>query len=599
MSLSNPYLDALSEDVFDERPVDLDTFLYDDEFLGKTMGNIKLSPIQKMIVELGSQIYKEETLIELYGTAKGRQLSLETVRNLLLMLGKGSGKDFISKIICCYIVHKLLCLKDPSGYYGKPSDETVEIVNLALNADQAFRVFFSPLKKMIKKSSWLSARLVDEHAKDVEFDKNVFIYSLHSKFEGAEGFNLIAVVLDEIDGFEVEGYSEAVYTALHFTVLSRFPEYGKVICLSFPRSKDRWMFSQYEKITNKVESTKYEHVFKINETLPDGIEDNEFTVSWYEDEVISYTEDNWFALKAPTFRVNPSTHINSFKSAFLKDIENNTSETLLRICANPPDHSDSVFFRNQANVAEAFNEDNLNLWDESTQTFVYKGDPDKEYFIHVDLSKVSDRTVVALGHVSHWQQVQVGGSLDADVKPVIVIDLFRVWEPTSENHIDNMEVVNFIYEIAKIFMVSLVTFDRWGSIDLIKYLNDRGIDAERQSLDRASYMEFRMAVDDHRLKGPYDKRLAKEMKNLIINKVGKVDHPDGKEHYNDISEAVCGVINNCVSNALEDLDVTIVSKDTVKRDRLTDRERRDSLERDKDQVLTDDLMSFIQGIGGI
>jgi hypothetical protein len=588
----DPFLAALSSDVFDEQPADLETFLYDERYLGKANSGVRLSEIQLEIVRRGSQIYKLETLVDLYGFEKGKKMFGETTRNFLLMLGKGSGKDFTSRITFCYIIHKLLCLKDPSAYYGKPSGDNIDLVNLALNADQAYRVFFNPLKKLIEKSPWFREHTEDIHVKDIQFKKEIYMYSLHSSYEAAEGLNIFAAALDEIDGFEQEGAAEAIFEALSHTVTSRFHQFGKLLCLSFPRSKDGWIMTEYDRLVIK-ETARFSHVYKLNYDLPDGTEGNEFTVHWDEDTVVGYKEDGWFAMKAPTFRVNPTTKIENYRDAFWRDLQNNTQETLLRVCANPPDHKDSTFFKNQDLIKEAFDEENG--WNQATESVIVKGDPDKEYFIHVDLSKVSDRTVVAMGHVSHWQQISIGGSLEQDAKPYIVIDLYRVWEPTHANPVDNVEVTDFILLLAKNFNVVKTTFDRWGSIDIMKYLEDRGVENERQSLVRSHYEEFKYAVQDQRLKGPYDKRFEKELRNLIITKTGKVDHPDGKEHYNDISEAVCGVINNCVNDALEELDVKIITVDSIKKEKLQLRNDHDNLKVQKQEV-DENLRGFLDGM---
>lgn len=588
----DPFLAALSSTEFDEHPAELETFLYDDQYLGKALAGVKLSELQLEIVKRGSQIYKLSTLVDLYGFEKGKKIFGMTTRNFLLMLGKGSGKDFTSRITFCYIIHKLLCLKDPSAYYGKPSGDPIDLVNLALNADQAYRVFFNPLKKMVEKSPWFRRNTADIHNKDIQFKKEIFMYSLHSSYEAAEGLNIFAVALDEIDGFEQEGAAEAIFEALSHTVTSRFHQFGKLFCLSFPRSKDGWIMSEYDRLVEKEVET-FSHVYKLNRDLPDDTEGNEFTVHWDEDTVVGYKEDGWFAMKAPTFRVNPTTDIENYRDAFWRDIQNNTQETLLRVCANPPDHKDSTFFKNQDLIAEAF--DDINGYNHETETIQIVGNPEKEYFIHVDLSKVSDRTVVAMGHVEHWQQISIGGSLEQDAKPYIVIDLFRVWEPTHANPVDNVQVTDFILELAKHFNVVKTTFDRWGSIDIMKYLEERGVDNERQSLVRSHYEEFKYAVQDKRLKGPYDKRFAKELKHLIITKTGKVDHPDGKEHYNDISEAVCGVINNCVKDALEELDVKIVTISSIKQEKLQQRSLHDSL-KTQPQEINDDLRGFLDGM---
>ena len=58
------------------------------------------------------------------------------------LIHANSGKNETTSVIVCYVVYKLLCLKDPAKYYGKPSGNAIDIINVAINADQAKRNFF-------------------------------------------------------------------------------------------------------------------------------------------------------------------------------------------------------------------------------------------------------------------------------------------------------------------------------------------------------------------------------------------------------------------------------------------------------------------------
>ncbi len=76
-----------------------------------------------------------ENLQMLMGTEQGdKHFSKYTKNEIILQLGKGSGKDFVSTVACAYVVYKLLCLKDPARYYGKPSGDAIDIINVAINA---------------------------------------------------------------------------------------------------------------------------------------------------------------------------------------------------------------------------------------------------------------------------------------------------------------------------------------------------------------------------------------------------------------------------------------------------------------------------------
>ncbi|AWN03951.1 terminase large subunit [Rhodococcus phage Peregrin] len=571
-------LEDFNEDVFEETPVSLDEFAHSKQYMGQP----RLSDVQYDIIERGSQIYKEKELIQLFGESQGKRIWKETCKDIHLVLGKGSGKDHMSQIICAYIVYKLLCLKDPQEYFGKPPGDAIDIVNMALNAKQAKRVFFDGLVNKIKRTPWFQGKYT-ARMDDIAFDKNITVYSLHSSFEAAEGLNILVVVLDELDGFPIEE-AAAIYKALSGTVSSRFSDVGKILVLSFPRSKNGYVFSKYDDACEEKEVTTKSHTFKLNEGLEDGAPGNEFTIEWEEEVITGYKYDNFFALKAATFNVNPTKSIEDYKMDFYTDAE----DTLMRVCANPPDADTNAFFKNHEKLEAIFTKDNG--WDGDLRV---KGEEDTNYYIHIDLSKVHDRTVVALGHVDKWVQVDMG-TLSGEPKPYIIIDLFRVWEPTKNNPVNHSEVMDFVLELCKKFRVELVTFDQWGSANMIEYLVEVGIMAEKKSLARPEYQEFALAVGDLRLEGPQDDRLMDELKNLVILPDGKIDHP--KKNHNDISEAICGVIRNCVISEQQDSSLEVITWESIQRREAAREEVQSAMVKPQ---MPDDIDRWIRQLKGI
>jgi len=195
----NDLIDILDGEEFDERPVDLRTFVTGKDYLGLP----ELSEYQYTLIEKSSQIYKESTLIKLFGEEEGRTRYKQTCNEVIAQLGKGSGKDYCSTISVAYIVYLLLCLKDPATYYGKPPGDSIDIINIAINAQQANNVFFKGFRTRIDKSPWFIGKYV-EKASEIKFNKNVTVYSGHSEREAFEGYNVLVAVLDEISGFALE-----------------------------------------------------------------------------------------------------------------------------------------------------------------------------------------------------------------------------------------------------------------------------------------------------------------------------------------------------------------------------------------------------------
>ena len=114
-------------------------------------------------------------------------------------ISANSGKDHCSTVGCAYLVYKLLCLKDPSRYFGKPTGDAIDIMNVAINAQQAKNAFFKGLRSKIENSPWFSSTFIAK-IDSIEFDKSITVYSGHSERESHEGLNLILAVLDEISG---------------------------------------------------------------------------------------------------------------------------------------------------------------------------------------------------------------------------------------------------------------------------------------------------------------------------------------------------------------------------------------------------------------
>ena len=182
---------------FEFEPVSLDVFVKDKAFLGLP----PLGERQREAVEFATQVYFPETMKEL-GWKQHRY-----VKEIVLLWGKGSGKDFISRVIHLRIAYLLLCLRNPQAYYFHPDMqvgmEHIHLLNTASTKEQAGNVFFSPLRRYVKNSPFFRTK-AQVLTSEIRFEKGIFVYSGHSEAEAHEGLNLIAVVLDEIAAFKTE-----------------------------------------------------------------------------------------------------------------------------------------------------------------------------------------------------------------------------------------------------------------------------------------------------------------------------------------------------------------------------------------------------------
>lgn len=545
------YLAALDENELEEIPVDIDTFVSDPRFLGNL--KFRLSPLQRECVLMETQIYRKETL-ETFLSERDAELRWRQTKNeVILKLGKGSGKDWMTAVAVCYVVYLLLCLKDPAAYYGNASGDQIAIINIAINATQAEKVFFTNMKRMFMASEWFQGKYESkpdgEPAQRGEFNfiKSVSVYSGHSEREGWEGYNTFMVVLDEIAGFALESVSptgktaEAIYKMYRGSVVSRFAEFGKYVSLSYPRFKGDFITQKYNEVIAAKQVVKRREVMKIDPDLPDGIEGNEIVIEWDEDHIDAYKFRRTYALCRPPWDINPIKNLDMYVTEFASDYV----DALSRFACMPPEMIDA-FFKDRNKIEDTFdlpnginNEDGTFYWD-------LKPKAETEYFVHVDLAQKHDRCAVALAHVDKWvRPVDVAGREADEPAPLVTVDLIRYWEPSRGNEVNFQEVQDFIISLQTFgFNLRLVTFDQWRSEDMRKYLSSIGIRTDLLSIKKEQYVDFAVVMNNGRLKGPNEQKLRDELLGLRLFPNGKIDHP--RQGYKDLSDATCGAIFNAI-----------------------------------------------------
>ena len=549
----NEFLEVLKDNNFAEIPVDAKTFVEGSEYLGQP----PLSQIQYDIVEAMSQIYKLEDLIDLLGDEEGRRYYKKYTKNeIILQLGKGSGKDFTSTVACSYIVYKLLCLKEPARYFGKPGGDAIDIINVAINAQQAKNVFFKGFKSKIERSPWFAGKF-NAKAESIEFDHSITVYSGHSERESHEGLNLILAVLDEISGFAQEigtgndqgKTADNIYKAFRASVDSRFPDLGKVALLSFPRFPGDFITEKYDSAIAEKDVVTKTHKFIINPDLPENAEGNSLEIEWDEDTIISYKYPGVFALKRPTWVVNPTRKVDDFMTSFLTDL----GDAMQRFACVPTFASDA-FFKQREKVRACMTIrnpiDSSKRFDPS-----FTPDPEKKYFVHADLAQKHDKCAVAIAHVEKWVSVQVMKDYE-QVVPMVVVDAVVYWEPKIEGPVNLSEVKQWIQNLRRQgFDIGMVSFDRWQSFDIQNELKSVGIKTETVSVAKKHYEDMAMLMYEERLAIPAIELLFEELTELKIMKGNRVDHP--RKSSKDLADAVCGAIFGAISHTQKNQNLEV------------------------------------------
>ncbi len=501
-------------------PVPIQTFVQEKRYLGLP----PLSPIQEEIVKHNTQIFKEKTLIALMGQEAGAKYYKDYTDNeVICMLGKGSGKDHCSRISMAYTIYLLHCLRDPLNYFGKAHGVYIDLLNLAVNAQQAQRVFFEPFKNLLLNSPYFNEVGFEPRVSEVFFfSRPVRCFSGHSESEGWEGYEVLTVVLDEIAAFKTDaelkgvtrskGSASAIYNMSKLSVMSRFPEVGKVILLSFPRYKGDFIEQRYYGAKEKQEPK------------------------------------TWF-IKAATWEVNPTIKREQLESEYIR----NPVEAAARFECNPPNMEDA-YFRDPDLVRKAFMLEDNPMDEEGQFLNWFNGTDNQVRFIHVDLALKRDRAALSLVHCLGFREVKTLNGVES--LPIIKVDLVHAWEASINEEINFASIRQMIVDLCRKFDVAKVTFDRWQSIEMIQSLRSLGINADFHSVKKTDYDTLMTAIYDGRLRGYWDELLVEEeLLKLRLFSNNRIDHPNSGSK--DLADAVAGAVFVCVENMAVNAEVSI------------------------------------------
>ena len=570
-ALSSAFLDeeddwrppsALSE-IFEEEPVSLETFISDKKFLG---ADWMLSPLQQELVRVGERIYLPylyPLMAEEFGGYWADEIPMRN--SIVAQWGKGGGKDSTVRVISARVAYLLLCLKSPQKHFGMPEDDSIHLLNIAVNAAQAQRAFFAPLSRMVTRSPWFKDRA---HATrdTVEYAKNIIAISGHSDAESQEGLNILLGVADEIDAFKAKGEmtgqgnrareastsAESILNMIQSSATSRFPDNYKRIAISYPRYQD----STIQVLTAEAKADVEEH-----------------------------GDDSMFFASGPysTWEVNPTKKQSDFAKEYRKDPD----EAAAKYECKPTRAMDS-YFRNPKIFDSAIDRERqpvdieyrvVNIRSAKTgsvqrgwePTFTFDHDfrpaPGAYYALHGDLAITGDRAGIAMSHVETWMEREAavlddeGATIDtvSTMAPFVRND-FTISFGADVGAIDPLTgevlpreiqirwVRSLAFELIKRgFPIGSFTFDGFQSTDSIQILTLHGIESERVSTDRDPdiWKTLKDVASDARLGMPPSDLLKKELLALSRVDKGKVDHPPNgsKDEADAFACSIVGAIN--------------------------------------------------------
>jgi hypothetical protein len=449
-------------------------------------------------------------------------------REMILSIGRRSGKTTISACIAAYETYKLIKLGDPQKYYGLPSSNNIQIISVATDKDQAgllyqevsghYRncAFFGPYtaNNTLSYARFQTPEDVEKYGRYIENASakatlKVTFRSCVAK--GLRGAGNICVILDEVAHFTDKGQSgaEEVYNAVVPSTSAYSPKDpkdptkpigevdGRVILISSPLGRQGLFYN----------------LFQI------GMRGGK-------------ASDNILCVQAPTWEVNPTVPAQEFEKHFLKN--------------------SAVFFTEYGGEFT----DRTRGWIEKEDDLMACVDPTlkaqrsaparKPHFMGIDLGLVGDGTAVAIGH------------LEADGK--IVLDLVTqikagVGVYADKERLDFDDVADWIKNLCDSFYISEGIFDQWAGIPLEQALSKRGLGQMKsvsmtKTLTSQMYQNFKDMMWDRKL-ALYNKKDGKEdyLKELLelqarvqSKHIITVEAPQVQGKHDDMSDALIRMV---------------------------------------------------------
>lgn len=403
---------------------------------------------------------------------------------LVLVLGRRGGKDFLVSMIALYEAMKLLEIPGgcPFKYYGIDSSNPIFILTIATAADQAF-LLFSEIQKKMQTSDyfrtkighmgsdriWLltpedrknNKELIDAGLANAVTKGSVVIMSGHSNSDSLLGKGYAALLFDEVASFKTTGaYSGArMYEALGpgtlaFNKLIGHDENGneirrsdaKIVSISSPRSEEGILYSLYNEAKEVDERLAFKlPTWKVN---------------------LRITEE--LCRKTNKF-MSPE----AFQMEFGAEFSGTAGEKFI-----PNHYIDAA----------------IDLGRELGLEQKITGMPGMAYFAHLDPSSTSHNYALVLLHTEERILIREKEGVRTKEKiKLFIVDHIKMWTPHSGSAINVNEVDQYIIDLARRFRFAMVSYDSWNSIASVQKLRAKGIPTKITPFRK----QYKMAIYDH------------------------------------------------------------------------------------------------------
>jgi hypothetical protein len=421
-------------------------------------------------------------------------------REMVLSVGRRSGKTFMSACIAAYETYKLVSKGSPQEYYGLPDSDIIQLISVATDKDQA-GILFQGVSGHFNKCDFFKPYMANNTMSYVKFQTPADIqkfgpFADHQNpnsatvrvtfkscvAKGLRGSGNICVILDEFAHFTdgTQSSADTIYQAVKPS-LSAFtakdpltkqpidpdaPSEGRIIMISSPLGRQGKFYAQYQ----------------IG--MRGGL-----------------AAENMLCIQAPTWEVNPTLAPGEFAANYATDAASFFTEYggefTDRTRGWIKDPADLYACINPAARART------------------SAPPRKPHFMGIDFALANDATAIAIGHLDENHRIVLD-----------LVDQIKAGEGRYEDlegRLDFDAVADWIKGICSKFYIAEGMFDQWSGIAFEQALGKRGLRQLRK----------------HDFTRPLTSQLFKNFKDMMFeDRLVLYDFPieEGKEHADYILE---------------------------------------------------------------
>jgi len=541
----DPFFNAIAENLA-RYPVDIRTFITDDEYLG-------LNNVYPAVIEALEDIYHPIV----HGLDHLLRIGTQ-YREVVLTGSLGSGKTYAAVLGILYAIYLLSCLRNPHALFGL--DSASEIVFLFQSIRfQTGGVAYKLAREIIDGSKFFTVHFPkDKYVKnEILLPNNIVIRPVSGDLTAAIGMNVATVLLDEMSYMKyhtksvnaedggVYDQAQALYSSARARIDSRFIKFGRHIAPMFlagsARHEGDFIQSKIRERSVQLLALGESPIYVYNKTAwqvkPWDYEGESFRVflgkGQLPPQIVGEDHDLY-----------ESEHVIDVPIELLSAFNSQSITHALRDHCGVPSAETGNFIVEVEKTKATFNRKNIFATESCTfvggdlpkvrKSFYDNPKTDRVWFCHLDLSRTIDSTGIALGYVDSWGN---------NCPHIIVAGLLEV-KPTPGNVIPWDAIIHFLYRLSKIIPLYGVTADQVAHNYLREHLVSYGYKIAKISDTPNStiYHEFIDLLVEGRVEiAGHPKTLSELLALNVDEKTGKVSKPAGGSK--DCSDALVSLVS--------------------------------------------------------